>query len=102
MAALAQPFSATSTTGVTVAFCKRSAGIWSQQRCELEGREASPTAGVIDSQSVKTTESGEIRGFDAGKRIKGRKRHILTDTLGIGIGGSPWGCWFMAWLPGVL
>ena len=49
---------------------------------ELEGREASPSAGVIDSQSVKTTESGGVCGYDAGKKIKGRKRHIMTDTLG--------------------
>ena len=50
---------------------------------ELEGREVSPTAGVIDSQSVKTTESGGVCGYDAGKKIKGHKRHIVTDTIGL-------------------
>ncbi len=49
---------------------------------EAVGREASPTAGVIDSQSVKTAECGGPRGFDAGKKINGRRRHIVTDTEG--------------------
>ena len=47
------------------------------------GRHKHPTAGCLDSQSVKTTSVPGIRGFDAGKRVNGRKRHILVDTLGL-------------------
>src|SRR5258708_5271733 len=46
------------------------------------GREASPTGGVIDSQSVKAPAAGAQRGYDAGKKIVGRKRHIAVDTDG--------------------
>lgn len=48
-----------------------------------DGREAEPTAAILDSQSVKTTNVKGIRGYDAGKKVKGRKRHILVDTMGL-------------------
>jgi putative transposase len=50
---------------------------------ERAGEEASPTVGLLDSQSVRTTEAGGPRGYDAGKKVNGRKRHILVDTLGL-------------------
>lgn len=57
-----------------------------QEARGLEGKEPCPSAGIIDSQSVKTTEVSGVCGYDAGKNIKGRKRHIITDTNGFMVG----------------
>jgi putative transposase len=65
-------------------------GVWQQIHDTLRdevrteaGRNPQPSAGIVDSQSVKTTEKGGAHGYDAGKKINGRKRHLLVDTLGL-------------------
>ena len=59
-----------------------STSLYEQARHDA-GRAACPSMVIMDGQSVKTTERGGARGFDAHKRVKGRKRHILVDTLGL-------------------
>jgi putative transposase len=55
-----------------------------EQQRRKAGRQSEPTIGILDAQSTKTTMvAGEQRGFDAGKKVKGRKRHIIVDTLGL-------------------
>ena len=69
------------------------AGVWEGMRPHLVvmlreavGREPSPTAAILDTQRVKTTESGGPRGWEAAKKVKGRKRHLAVDTPGLRLG----------------
>lgn len=75
----------------TVFWRWRRDGVWKSVHDKLRektrkqaGRKPTPTAAIVDSQSVKTTEvGGDQRGYDAGKKINGRKRHIVVDTMGL-------------------
>src|SRR3954454_4272307 len=68
----------------------RRSGIWEKIHDSVRGsvrqaagRHPEPSGALLDSQSVQTTEQGGIRGYDAGKNVSGRKRHVLVDTLGL-------------------
>ena len=70
----------------------RESGVWAklmealrQRERRRQGRQAEPSAGSVDSQSIKTATQATAVGFDGGKRVKGRKRHVLVDTLGLPI-----------------
>jgi transposase len=73
-------------------YAGRDSGLWEQIVCvlvfaarEAAGKKAAPPVVIADSQSVRTTEAGGPRGYDAGKKVKGRKRHLAVDTLGLPI-----------------
>jgi putative transposase len=57
-----------------------------RQERQRQGRKATPSAGCVDSQSIQTATQGTTKGYDGNKKVKGRKRHLLVDTLGLILG----------------
>jgi len=71
----------------------RRQGVWASVLATLtrkerhrQGRKPTPSAGCVDSQSIKTATQGKTKGYDKGKNVNGRKRHFLVDTLGLILG----------------
>lgn len=88
-------------TVYTVFWRWRRAGVWKRLNDALRekvrrsvGKKSTPTVAILDSQSVRTAEGGSERGYDAGKKITGRKRHLAVDTLGLVLTVVVHGCYW--------
>ena len=88
-------------TVYTVFWRWRRAGVWKGVNDALRekvrqsvGKKSTPTAAILDSQSIRTAEGGTERGYDAGKKITGRKRHLAVDTLGLVLSVVVHGCYW--------